>query len=180
MIGQIEAKNKEAEELEQLRNDLHHEELEAEACRRDEMIVRKRLEDKEDMKNAFNVQMQLREERAAREREEEDRMRQHLMRKFAEDDRLVQMNEQKRRMRAEHHKREAERLIALRREMYEWERQNEAQEHSKFKDQEEQRRGIIEEERQRLLREYAVELRDFLPKHTLGTEQDYQLVFGQQ
>jgi len=180
MIGQIEARNKEAEEFEHLRNDLHHEELEAEARRRDEMMVRKRLEDREDMKNAFNVQLRLREERAAKEREEEEKMRQHLMRKFAEDDRLEQMNENKRRMRAEHHKREADRLVALRREMYERERQNEAQDHHKLKEQDAQRQVIIEEERQRLLREYAVELRDFLPKHTLETEQDYQLVFGQQ
>lgn len=52
MIGKMEAKNKEAQELELLRNDLHLEELEAEARRREEIQVRKELEDREEMKSA--------------------------------------------------------------------------------------------------------------------------------
>ena len=44
-------------------------------------------------------------------------MREELMKKFAEDDRLEQVSEHKRRMKLEQHKREADRLVDLRREM---------------------------------------------------------------
>ncbi|CAK9104800.1 unnamed protein product [Durusdinium trenchii] len=118
MLGKMEAKNKEAEELEILRNELHFEELQAEARRLDEMRMRKKLEDREEMKNAYLVQMRRKEEKMMRAREDEAKMRDELMKKFAEDDRLEQMAEHKRRMKVEQHKREAERLVELRREMF--------------------------------------------------------------
>lgn len=110
--------------------------------------------------------------------QEEEQIRQQLLKKFAEDDRIEQMNENKRRMRVEQHKREAQRLIDLRREMYEREREREAQEHAKLYEQDAQRQIIIEEERRRLLREHASELKDFLPKNTLETHEDYEMLFG--
>jgi len=178
MIGKMEAKNKQAQELEQLRNDLHLEELEAEARRREEIQVRKRLEDREDMKNAYVFQMKMKEERAASLQAEEEKIREQLLAKFAEDDRLEQMNENKRRMKIEQHKREAQRLIDLRRQMYEAERQKEADGEAMLRENDAQRQVIVEEERRRLLREHAAELKDFLPKHTLETMEDYKLLFG--
>jgi len=178
MLGQMEAKSKEAGDLEQLRNDLHLEELEAESRRREELQVRKRLEDKEEMKNAYLFQMRAKEEKALRAREEEAKIRVELMKKFAEDDRLEQMNEHKRRLKLEQHKREAERLVELRREMYELARQNERENVDQLRDDENTRQVVIEEERQRLLREHAAELRAFLPKHTLENMEDYEMLFG--
>jgi len=178
MIGKMEAKNKEAQELELLRNDLHLEELEAEARRREEIQVRKKLEDREDMKNAYLFQMRMKEEKAGAALAEEEKIRQQLLSKFAEDDRIEQMNENKRRMKVEQHKREAQRLIDLRREMYEQQRQKEAEDEARLRENDAQRQLIIEEERRRLLREHAAELKDFLPKHTLETHEDYNLLFS--
>lgn len=155
MLGKMEAKNKEAEELEILRNELHFEELQAEARRLDEMRMRKKLEDRE------------------------AKMRDELMKKFAEDDRLEQVSEHKRRMKVEQHKREAERLVELRREMYELAREKEREEQDALRADEDQRKTIIEEERRRLLREHGRELKKFLPKHTLESMEDYQLLFGE-
>merc|ERR1719421_2151625 len=98
MIGQQEAANKEAAELEQLRNDLHFQELEAEHRRREELQVRKRLEDRVEMMRAYEGAMQRKEEQKRLDREEEERFRAQLMAKFAEDDRIEQLNDQKRRM----------------------------------------------------------------------------------
>mmetsp|Transcript_46710 Transcript_46710/g.104995 ORF Transcript_46710/g.104995 Transcript_46710/m.104995 type:complete len:475 (+) Transcript_46710:41-1465(+) len=178
MLGKMEAKNKEAQELEQLRNDLHQEELEAEMRRREEIQVRKKLEDREEMKNAYLFQMKMKEEKARAAAEEEEKIRAQLLKKFAEDDRIEQMNEHKRRMKVEAHKREAQRLIELRREMYEQDRESQAQADSKLRDEDAQRQVIIEEERRRLLKEHAAELADFLPKSTLETKEDYELLFG--
>ncbi|CAE7887466.1 MNS1 [Symbiodinium sp. KB8] len=180
MLGQMEAKNKEAEELELLRNDLHLEELEAESRRREEMQMRKKLEDKEEMKNAYLVQMRAKEEKMLHAREEEGRMREELLKKFAEDDRLEQLNEQKRRMKVEQHRREAERLVELRREMYELARAQEREEQDALRKDEDKRRLIIEDERRRLLREHGQELKKFLPKHTLESMEDYKLLFGEE
>ncbi len=59
------------------------------------------------------------EEREAAMRAEEDAFRAKMLAKFAEDDRLEQLNAQKRRMKQVEHQREVQRLIDERRRMYE-------------------------------------------------------------
>merc|ERR1711879_748576 len=83
------------------------------------MQMRRKLEDREEMKNAYLYQMKCKEEKAAKFHEEEALAKEMMMKKFAEDDRIEQMNESKRRMKVEQHKREAERLVQMRREMFE-------------------------------------------------------------
>lgn len=58
-------------------------------------------------------------ERMAREKEEEDEFRRQTMESFAEQDRLEQMNAQKRRIKVAQHAREVERLIQEKRAMFE-------------------------------------------------------------
>ena len=58
-------------------------------------------------------------ERMAREKEEEDEFRRQTMERFAEQDRLEQMNAQKRRIKVAQHAREVERLIQEKRAMFE-------------------------------------------------------------
>jgi len=177
MLGGMEARNKEKEELEHLRNELHGEELEASARRLEEMKMRKKLEDKEEMKNAYVFQMRAKEVKAAKMKDEEDEIRATLMAKFAEDDRVEQMAEHKRRMKLLEHKREAERLVALRRDMYDKQREEERAHEVNLREDEGKRSVIIEAERKRLLEEHARELKDFLPKGTLETKEDYHFVF---
>lgn len=177
MLGKMEKASKDAEELELLRNDLCTEELEAESRRREELQVRKKLEDKEEMKNAYLFQMKMKEEKAAAARQDEEQIRAQLLKKFAEDDRLEQMSENKRRMKVEAHKREAQRLIELRREKYEQERESERSAGDALRDQESKRQVVIEEERRRLIAEHAGELKNFLPKYTLESQDDYDLMF---
>merc|ERR1712139_695507 len=61
IITQAEMRNKAKEELENLRNELHHEEHEAEAKRREALKQRKILEDREEMKRACELQVQMHE-----------------------------------------------------------------------------------------------------------------------
>jgi len=179
IIAEAERKNKEAEELELLRNDLHAEEHEAEARRREELQLRKKLEDREEMKRAYFAQMNMQEKKKALALEEEEKLRVALLAKFAEDDRLEQLNEHKRRMKVEAHKREAQRLIDVRREQFDQAREQERSNEHFLREEEMSRQGIIEEERQKLLKEYAVPLRDFLPKGTLAHQKDHDFVFSQ-
>ncbi len=72
--------------------------------------------------------MRLKAERAAEEQRMEDEFKQKLMEKFAEDERLEQMNAQKRRMRELEHKREVERLWQEKLAIYKAQRELELQE----------------------------------------------------
>merc|ERR1711988_1146077 len=116
------------------------------------------------------------EEKKQMDREEEDRFRAQLMAKFAEDDRIEQLNDQKRRMKIQAHKREVERLVKEKQAMYEADRQQELEEQEKGREEEARRHTIVELERQRLLREHAGDLQDFFPKGVLEHESDIALL----
>merc|ERR1719161_3104911 len=122
--------NKEAEELDRLRNELYQEELEGEQRRREELKMRKKLEDRHVMLQAYEHSMEVKE-------------------------------------------------VKLRRDMYDAERVEEKDTLARLKAAEGERQKIIDMERQRLLKEHAAPLREFLPKGTLETEADAQAVgFG--
>jgi len=177
-LSKAERVGKDKEELEHLRGELMWEELEAQRKRAEESKMRKKLEDREEMKNAYLSQMEAKERRAANFIAEEEKAREALLRKFAEDDRIVHMNDQKKRLKVEQHKREATRLIEMRREMFDAARSQERAESNILRGEESKRQVVIEAERQRLLKEHAVGLRDHLPKYTLEKREDYEFLFA--
>merc|ERR1719149_80377 len=130
------------------------------------------------MKHACIVQSQMQEKKKSAALVEEDRIRKVLLMKFAEDDRIEQMAEHKRRMKVEAHKREAERLVQLRRESFDSQRDAEREQEQLLRNDEGDRQIIIEEERKKLLIEHAIPLRNFLPKGTLATQDDHDFVFS--
>lgn len=67
------------------------------------------------MQQSRQEQMAFKEMQRQAEKEEEDAFRNSMMAKFAEDDRIEQMNAQKRRMKQLEHRREVEKLIEDRR-----------------------------------------------------------------
>ena len=69
--------------------------------------------------SVVTAKLELQAERAARERAEEDKFRRQTMERFAEQDRVEQMNAQKRRIKVAEHAREVERLIQEKKQMYE-------------------------------------------------------------
>jgi hypothetical protein len=101
-----------------------------------------------------------------------------MMEKFAEDERLEQLSAAKRRERQMAHRKETERLLQQRREVFERERQLEVQAREQQAQAERFRKTVIEQERQRLLLEHAAQLREFLPKGVLKSRADVELVFG--
>jgi len=77
------------------------------------------------------------------------------MAKFAADDRVEQMNDQKRRLKVQTHKREVERLLLKRRAMYDKEQQKEVVAMAKQQIEQEKRAILVREEKHVLLREHA-------------------------
>lgn len=137
----------------------------------------KRADDKDDMKKAYAMQMEHIRLKREEAHAEEDKIRETLLTKFAEDERIQQMNDQKRRLKVQEHKREAQRLIDLRREAFQKARDDELKFEQWKRDDEAERHIVIEEERRKLIKEFAIPLKDFLPKGTLQTADDYDLIF---
>jgi len=77
------------------------------------------------------------------------------MEKFAEDERLEQMNAQKRRMRELEHKREIERLWQEKLEVYRAQREMELEEKRVQEEEERRKKAVIEMEKEKLLREHG-------------------------
>ncbi len=86
------------------------------------------------------------------------------MQKFAEDDRIEQMKQAQRRMKQLEHRRAVDALVAERHRLSkESEIEQKKQEEMEL-EIERYKAAVIEQERQRLLREHASKLAGFLPK----------------
>ena len=87
-----------------------------------------------------------------------------MAQKFAEDERLEQMNAQKRRMREQQHKRDIDKLWQDKLEVNRQQREAEFEEKRQADEMEVVKRAAIEAEKERLLRENAEILTQFNPK----------------
>ncbi len=94
----------------------------------------------------------------------EDEFKQKLFQIFAEDERLEQMNAQKRRMREQEHKREIEKLWQEKLAVYQAQRELEVQELHVKRSEEAKMQSIIEQEKARLLAEHQAILLQHHPK----------------
>lgn len=167
--------NKEAEELQQIRDELAWEEDEEQnrlkTKAEHERQIRMRLE----LQDVERQQLHIKAAKKQAEKEEDDQFRQEMLAKFAEDDRIELMNAQKRRMKQLEHKRAVEALIEDRRKQFEAEKANEMSEMEQEKQRQAMRQQIIEEERQKLLKEHAKKLLGYMPKGVLRDFKDLSL-----
>ncbi|KAH7828164.1 putative meiosis-specific nuclear structural protein 1 [Monocercomonoides exilis] len=162
----------EKDELERLRDELVFEEEEAKrrGAEKEEALKRQRMQ--EEMMRAEEEWKKAKAERVAREAEEDRKMKEAMMQKFAEDERIDQMTAQRRKAKVAEHMREAERLVKLKREQ---EKAKEAAERAEWEAEQkrqEDRRRLIQEERLRLLKEHAVKLWGYLPKGVIQNEEE--------
>lgn len=154
----------EKEFQERLRNELYDQETEEAAQAKERAEAEKRVRVREELQAARDYQMRLKAEREAEEKRMEDEFKRKLMDKFAEDERLEQMNAQRRRMRELEHKREVERLWQEKLILYKQQRDAEEEEQRIAKQDEQIKASIIEQEKQRLLQEHAQILSAHHPK----------------
>lgn len=96
-----------------------------------------------------------------------------MLAKYADEERIEQMNAQKKRMKVLEHKRAVEALIQERREREEKERKADQELYIREAELEKYKRNVIEQERRRLLLDHARNLIGFLPKVVLV----FQIVF---
>lgn len=177
IISKLEKESRAAKAIEQLRNSLHEEEVEADYRCRENAQAMKRLSNRERMNKIYVEQMAEKARQTEKRQQEEDEFRKNLMEKFAKDDHIELISEQKRRMKIEEHKREAQRLIEVRRAIDEQQRAEEWAKEEQFRQEELRRQVVIEEERRRILQEEAPDLFEFLPKGSLDRHADLALLF---
>ncbi|KAK7789253.1 hypothetical protein R5R35_005608 [Gryllus longicercus] len=133
-----------------------------------------------ELENELRRRLELREmsmlqkgdkEQKRREEEEDDRRwRDEMLAKFAEDDRLEQLTNQKRWQMQREYAQAIQKLMEDRRAARAEEKQLLLKEREQEECLEAQRRKMIEEERQRMLREHAVALLGHLPRGVLREE----------
>jgi hypothetical protein len=113
-----------------------------------------------------------RELKKAREAEEDQKFKEQLLAKFAEDERLDQLSEQRRKQKMAEHMKEAERLAQIKRDQARAAEQAERELWEAEQRRQDERRRLIQEERLRLLREHAIKLWGYLPKGTILNEEE--------
>lgn len=164
------------EAMDELISRLHFEEEEEKRRRQAEDKRRKQEQAKLDMIAANQQQQAIKAARLDRERVEEEAFRAFMLAKFADDDRVEQMNAQRRRMRMLEHKKEVERLAAIKRAMFEEQREREARALAGERAREAEVAAVVEQERLRMLREHATRLVEFLPKGVLVRPEDLDII----
>jgi len=176
MSADMAKRQKEADDMETLRNELVIQETEERILQKEKEKMERVVQQRLDIALANEYQRQLKAIKREEEKREEDEFRRQMLEKFAEDDRLDQMNAQKRRQKQMDHRREIERLLEERRAKYEAERAAELQEQIDTERVEQIRQQIIDEERKRMLAAHAKNLGlQHLPKGVLSNEQDLEL-----
>ena len=151
-------------------------EIEEKILQKEKEKMARAVQQRMDIALANEYQRQLKAIRREEEKQEEEGFRVAMLAKFAEDDRLDQMNAQKRRMKQLEHRKAIEQLLELRRAKYEQERGAELQEQLNAERVEQIRQQIIEEERKRMLAAHAKNLGlQHLPKGILSSEADLAL-----
>ncbi|KAF5897764.1 integrin alpha-11-like, partial [Clarias magur] len=164
LTEKIEIEQRQQEEMERVREELYLEEQEEAARQKEIKDMERRIRQRLELQQTYQEQLAFKQLRLQAEKDEEETFRQMMLAKFAEDDRIEQMNAQKRRMKQQEHKRAVEKLIEERRRKYLADKEREAEERAMEQEREAQRRQIIEEERLKLLKLHATQLLGYLPK----------------
>lgn len=177
ITAEIEAKKREEEEMQKLLYELYQEEAESKALAEIRAREAKINAMRREMIDANEYQKAFKQQRRMNQQREEDEFRAKMMDKFAEDKRLEQMNQDRRRREMVEYKNEVEQIINERKALYEQSVEHELAARRAEQEEMEYKLQVVERERQRLLEEYARDLRDYLPKGVFRTEADYEKVF---
>jgi len=172
LANKIRMDKEQRNEMERLRQELYLEEQEEKNRQAEIEEMQKLLQQRIELRKAHKEQMEYKAARRAAENAEEDTFRQHMLAKFAHDDRIEQLNADARRRKQMEHRRAVEQLIDERKQCFDTQRQEEVQEHQEQLAREQQIKDIIEEERVRLLQEHASKLRGHMPKGVFRNSKD--------
>ena len=148
---------------EQVRNDLHTEQENKKAKMQELAEKEKLFRQKEDMINSAILQRKIKEDNLKKEKEIEEEFKKKLMEKFAEDEKMEQMNKQKRKIKEIEMKKEIEKQWQLKLQQYQLQKEREIADLEKMKKIEREKKYLIEQEKKRLLKENENLLKNYYP-----------------
>ncbi|NXA08609.1 MNS1 protein, partial [Sapayoa aenigma] len=160
----LEREQQKREEREQIRQELYLEEQEEMERKKEMAEIEKRIRQRLELRQTYEEQLALKAAAQEALREEEEAFRQEMLARLAEEDRIEQLNAQKRRAKQLEHKRAVEKIIEDRRKQLLADKERELEERELEKRRQESIRAIVEEERQKLLKEHAWKLLGYLPR----------------
>ncbi|NWV63890.1 MNS1 protein, partial [Malurus elegans] len=172
----VEREEQRRKEQEQIRQDLCLEEQEDMERKKEMAEIEKRIRQRLELRQAYEEHFALKAAMQQAKREQEEAFRQEILASVAEDERIEQLNAQKRRMKQLEHKMAVEKLLEERRKQLIAEKERELEEREIEKRRQERIRAIIEEERQKLLKEHAWKLLGYLPRGILKDENDINML----
>lgn len=158
--------------MDNLREELYREEEEAKARKKDQDEFEKKHRQKAQMREAEVLDRQMKLQRAAEEKKLEDEYKTAMLKKFAVDEKLEQMHQQKRRMKELEHKREVEKMWIERLRLYREERDKELEWEKNNLKKDDWLEDIVAQEKERLLQENLPYIDGFLPKGMVNNEND--------
>ncbi|OWZ22588.1 Meiosis-specific nuclear structural protein 1 [Phytophthora megakarya] len=162
--AEIQAKMREEEEIERLRDELWEEELLQKKRAQEEEKIAAKQQAKEEMMRSNEMQMQLKQELLVRQRADEEAFNEMLKERFRSDERREMELAAFRRKQREQFVDEIARHRDLKQEMVQAELQHERCERERQEQDENYRRQVVEAAKQRLLREHADVLQGYLPR----------------
>ena len=122
------------------------------------------LRQRQELQAMKEYQLKIKMEQLAEEKRMEDEFKMKMAQKFAEDERIDQLNENKRRQKELEHRREIERLWTEKLTLYQEQREQEWAERKLEREKEAAYQEAITEYKQMLLAEHAALLSEFNPK----------------
>ncbi|CAD8198160.1 unnamed protein product [Paramecium octaurelia] len=171
-----ERRKQEAELLTELRFQLYQEQYDAQQRQKDIDEANKREFQKREMQQAeYEARVRKQKQREEEQQLERD-FRDQMMRKFAEDDKIEQLGQQKRRMKEMEHKKEVERLWQQRLQLFQMEKQKEMEQLERQRREEIYKQQVIEEEKNRILQDHLQQVGEFIPKGLLLKQGDTQYI----
>ncbi|CAH1968702.1 unnamed protein product [Acanthoscelides obtectus] len=161
------AKQKERDDIIQ---ELLEEEEKEKIEKRHREDVEKRLRQRIETRDSLEMQIREKEEKQRQENEADAKIRAELLEKLAEDARLDQLSDQKRRMKMLQLRRDTEQMMIERRQKQAEEMQLLMKIEEEAQQELETKRRIVEEERHRMLGEHVKHLIGYLPKGILKVD----------
>lgn len=164
------------EEEEYLIGLLREEDLEAKHRAQEEEKRLKAEKMRRDIILANEMQKQERARKDAEAVAEEEAYRKVMMAKFAEDDRIEQMNAQKKRMKQAEHQRAVQAMVDEKRRVYQEQKAREEAEIAAKRAEDERKLLLVEEERRKILAEAAELGLEFLPPGVIRDQRDMDFI----
>ncbi|KAL4660696.1 meiosis-specific nuclear structural protein 1 isoform X2 [Arapaima gigas] len=164
LAERIEIETQQREEMDRVREELNMEEQEEHARQKQIEEMERRIRRRLELQHTCQEQMAIKEMHKQAEQEEEEKLQQMMRAKFAEDDRIEQINIRKQHMKQLEHRRDVEKFLEDRQQQLLANKEREAEERAIEQQREAARLQIIEEERQKLLKHHASKLLGYLPK----------------